>query len=59
MASNTSPINTQTKVKKIKIDKNLAKNISGGADIMGAKGYLLRSSFTLDDKVILIFQRTR
>jgi len=57
--NNNTPINTQTKVVKFKVDKNLKKTLEQTADKAGAKGYLLSSSFSLDNYIICVFQRTR
>jgi hypothetical protein len=58
-SNNNTPIATQTRVLKVKIDAELKTKLERQADDMGERGYLLRSSFVLDDSVVNIYQRTR
>lgn len=57
--TNTTPIDTQTKVIKIPISAKLDENIKSESDFMGDAGLHLSSSFVLGDAIVLIFQRTR
>ncbi len=58
-ANNNTPISTQTKVVKFKIDGELKNKIEETANNAGEKGYLMSSSFVLDDSLVCVFQRTR
>ena len=57
--NNNTPINTQTKVVKVKIDADLKTKLEQAGDKAGEQGYLLCSSFVLDNYVVCVFQRTR
>lgn len=57
--NNNTPIVTETKVKKIGIDKDLATRLAEVSDDMGAAGYQLSSTFVLDTQLVCVFQRTR
>ena len=57
--NNNTPIATDTKVKKVPINANLATKLVEQADKMGESGYLLRASFVLDNAVVNVYQRTR
>lgn len=63
MSANTVPINTQTKLIKVKVDANLETKTVQVCDTQGAAGRLLRSTFVMDEGsntyVVMIFQRTR
>jgi carbamoylphosphate synthase small subunit len=58
--TNSTPIDTRTLVKKVKIDGDLGTNIKNESDKQGALGRKLQAAFNLDNQtVVLIFQRTR
>jgi hypothetical protein len=59
MANNNSPIATETKIRKVKIQEGFHIAIIDNSDVLGAQGYMLQSSFVVDNHVICIYQRTR
>ena len=57
--ANTSPIDTQTQVKRVTLSGNITKAIQEQCDAMGAAGYALCGCFASAGELILIFQLTR
>jgi len=56
---NTTPIETETAIMKVKIDDELTDKLKQECDVLGTAGYHLASAFVLDGYVVLIFQLTR
>ncbi len=56
---NTTPIETETAVMKVRIDHALDDKLKQECDVMGMAGYRLCAGFPQGEYVFLIFQLTR
>jgi len=57
--ANTSPIDTQTSVRRIPVTNSINTAIQQECDTMGGAGYQLTGCFESSGNVVLIFQLTR
>jgi len=57
--ANTSPIDTQTRVRRIPLTNSIDTTIRQECDTMGGAGYQLTGCFESSGNLVLIFQLTR